>query len=140
MSSVLARPGTPTIRLLPPTNSVSSTWPTTSSWPMISFLSSVTICWRPLFIRSASATSSCCRSSTLVVSTESPPTSFEFRVSSFQLSQVPQPAITPLAEQQCEQQKQNDRHVPEIAFLDRRHAAAGVLHVVGQRGQRVRRV
>ena len=26
MSSVLARPGTPTMRLLPPTNSVSSTW------------------------------------------------------------------------------------------------------------------
>ena len=31
ISSVLARPGAPTIRLLPPTNSVISTWPITSS-------------------------------------------------------------------------------------------------------------
>ena len=58
ISSVLARPGTPTIRLLPPTNSVSSTWLMTSSWPTISFLSSVMILSRPTFIRSASATSS----------------------------------------------------------------------------------
>src|SRR5688572_75325 len=56
--SVLARPGTPTIRLLPPTNSVSSTWLMMSSWPTISFLSSVMIWSRPTFIRSASATSS----------------------------------------------------------------------------------
>ncbi len=43
ISSVLASPGTPTIRLLPPTNSDSSTCCTVSSWPMISFCSSVTI-------------------------------------------------------------------------------------------------
>ena len=35
MSSVLARPGTPTIRLLPPTNSVCSTSSMTSAWPMM---------------------------------------------------------------------------------------------------------
>ena len=58
MSSVLASPGTPTIRLLPPTNSVSSTWLMTSSWPTISFFSSVMIWSRPAFIRSASARSS----------------------------------------------------------------------------------
>ena len=58
MSSVFARPGTPTMRLLPPTNSVSSTWFTTSSCPMISFFSSPMIRSRPCFMRSASATSS----------------------------------------------------------------------------------
>src|SRR6185436_3356992 len=58
MSSVLARPGAPTIWLLPPTKSVISTWLMTSSWPMMSFLSSATICARPAFIRSASAMSS----------------------------------------------------------------------------------
>ena len=41
--SVLARPGTPMMRLLPPTNSVSSTWSSTSSWPTMSFRSSATI-------------------------------------------------------------------------------------------------
>ena len=58
MSSVLARPGAPTIRLLPPTNSVISTWSMTSSWPMMILCSSVRICWRPAFILSASAMSS----------------------------------------------------------------------------------
>ncbi|HXD72694.1 MAG TPA: hypothetical protein VN628_03115 [Vicinamibacterales bacterium] len=37
MSSVFARPGTPTIRLLPPTNRVSSTSSITSAWPTICF-------------------------------------------------------------------------------------------------------
>src|SRR3954464_682524 len=58
ISSVLASPGTPTMRLLPPTKSVSRTSLTTSSWPMMSFRSSVMIRSRPAFIRSASATSS----------------------------------------------------------------------------------
>ena len=44
MSSVLASPGAPTIRLLPPTNSVFSTCAITSSWPTMTFFSSVTIC------------------------------------------------------------------------------------------------
>src|SRR3954469_2572712 len=57
-SSVFASPGTPTIRLLPPTNSVSSTSETTSSWPTIALRSSPMIRSRPDFIRSASATSS----------------------------------------------------------------------------------
>ena len=44
MSSVFARPGAPTIRLLPPTNSVISTCAMTSSCPTMIFFSSVTIC------------------------------------------------------------------------------------------------
>src|SRR5690349_12922008 len=44
--------------LLPPTNSVSSTSDTTSSWPTIALRSSAMIWSRPAFIRSASATSS----------------------------------------------------------------------------------
>ena len=44
ISSVLARPGTPTIRLLPPTKSVCSTSSMTSSWPTIRFCSSAMIC------------------------------------------------------------------------------------------------
>ena len=40
MSSVFARPGTPTMRLLPPVNSDSSTSSITSSWPMMSLCSS----------------------------------------------------------------------------------------------------
>src|SRR5262249_10971631 len=58
MSSVLARPGTPTMRLLPPTNSVSSTCSMTSLWPMIRFCSSAMIALRPPFILSARAISS----------------------------------------------------------------------------------
>src|SRR5688500_7518904 len=58
MSSVLARPGAPTIRLLPPTKSVIRTWPITSSCPMITFFNSSTIACRPFFMRSASARSS----------------------------------------------------------------------------------
>src|SRR5438128_1633467 len=58
MSSVFARPGTPTIRLLPPTKSVSSTSSMTSLCPTIFFWSSAMICLRPSFILSASATSS----------------------------------------------------------------------------------
>src|SRR5688572_15820774 len=58
MSSVLARPGAPTIRLLPPTNSVMSTCEMTSSCPTMIFFSSVTISLRPAFMRSASAMSS----------------------------------------------------------------------------------
>src|SRR5688572_28203428 len=56
--SVLARPGTPTIRLLPPTKSDSRIRSTVASWPMISFLSSAMICPRAAFILSARAMSS----------------------------------------------------------------------------------
>ena len=41
ISSVLARPGTPTIRLLPPTNSDSSTWLMVSSCPTMILRSSL---------------------------------------------------------------------------------------------------
>src|SRR6185295_668333 len=58
MRSVFARPGTPTIRLLPPTKSDRSTWSTTASWPTICFLSSATMRFRPSRSRSARATSS----------------------------------------------------------------------------------
>src|SRR5688572_14207271 len=58
ISSVLARPGAPTMRLLPPTKSVISAWAITSSWPTMIFFSSVTISCRPAFMRSASAMSS----------------------------------------------------------------------------------
>src|SRR5579864_3386000 len=58
MSSVFARPGTPTIKLLPPTNSVCNTSSMTSDWPMIRLPSSVMIACRPTFILSASAMSS----------------------------------------------------------------------------------
>src|SRR5439155_13287535 len=47
------------------------------------------------------------------------------------LRQVSYPPVAPLAEQEGEQQKQNDRHVPQVALLDGRHAAARVFHVVG---------
>src|SRR6187399_965059 len=57
-SSVFASPGTPMMRLLPPVKSVSSTSLTTSSWPMIALRSSVRMRSRPVFIRSARATSS----------------------------------------------------------------------------------
>src|SRR5436190_3482924 len=57
-SSVFASPGTPTMRLLPPTKSVSSTSSMTSDWPMIRLPSSSMICCRPCFILSASAISS----------------------------------------------------------------------------------
>ena len=70
INSVFARPGTPMIRLLPPTNNVSSTWLTTSSCPTISFFNSRMICSRPSFMRSASAKSSGEFMST--VSTEAP--------------------------------------------------------------------
>ena len=56
------------------------------------------------------------------------------------LRQMSQAAITPFAEQQREQQKQNHRHVPQVAFFHRRDAAARVLHIVGQRRDRLRRV
>ena len=74
MSSVLASPGTPTIRLLPPTKSVSSTCCSTSSWPTMSFFSS----WRmrawPWFIRSASAMSSgALRSTCMLAASTNPP-------------------------------------------------------------------
>jgi hypothetical protein len=58
MSSVFARPGAPTIRLLPPTNSVCSTWDMTSACPTMILPSSEMICSRPTFILSASARSS----------------------------------------------------------------------------------
>ena len=58
MSSVLARPGTPTMRLLPPTSSVSSTCSMTADWPTMILPSSASIRSRLAFIRSASATSS----------------------------------------------------------------------------------
>src|SRR5580765_6189703 len=58
ISSVFARPGTPTIRLLPPTNSVANTSSMTSSCPTILFFSSLMTAFRPAFILSASATSS----------------------------------------------------------------------------------
>src|SRR5437899_1398543 len=64
-SSVFASPGTPTIRLLPPTKSVSRIWLITSSCPTISFFSSATMCCRPAFILSASATSSADERSTV---------------------------------------------------------------------------
>src|SRR2546422_3138782 len=69
MSSVFARPGTPTMRLLPPTNSVTSTSSTTSFCPTMRFSSSVMICLRPAFILSASATSSTESKSAVVSST-----------------------------------------------------------------------
>src|SRR5262245_5389595 len=59
MSSVLARPGTPTMRLLPPVNNESSTSSITSSWPMISLCSSLMIESCPALRRSARAMSSC---------------------------------------------------------------------------------
>src|SRR5262245_57755898 len=68
MISVFARPGTPTMRLLPPTKSVSRTSSMTSDWPMIRLPSSSMICWRPTFIFSASATSSGESKSTVSVS------------------------------------------------------------------------
>ena len=43
MSSVFASPGTPMIRLLPPTNSVCSTSSMTSRWPMMRLCSSARI-------------------------------------------------------------------------------------------------
>ena len=58
MSRVLARPGTPMMRLLPPTKSVSSVSSMTRCWPMIFLRISVRICSRPAFMRSASAMSS----------------------------------------------------------------------------------
>src|SRR6266850_175345 len=67
MSSVLARPGTPTMRLLPPTNSVINTSSTTSFCPTMRFSSSAMICLRPAFILSASATSSAESKSTVSV-------------------------------------------------------------------------
>src|SRR5262245_99639 len=58
ISSVFARPGTPMIRLLPPTKSVCSTSSMTSCWPMIRLWSSARIALRPAFMRSARAMSS----------------------------------------------------------------------------------
>src|SRR5215210_7647648 len=58
MSSVLARPGTPMISELPPTNNVCSTSSMTSCWPMMRLCSSARIALRPLFILSARAMSS----------------------------------------------------------------------------------
>src|SRR5438093_689899 len=58
ISNVLASPGTPTMRLLPPTKSVFSTSSMTSCWPMILLCSSARTALRPLFILSASAMSS----------------------------------------------------------------------------------
>ena len=40
--------------------------------------------------------------------------------------------ITPLRAQQADQQHEDDRQVPQVALLDRRHAAAGVAQVLGQ--------
>ena len=57
-SSVFARPGTPTMRLLPPANSVSITCSMTAACPMMTLPSSATIRSRLVFIRSARATSS----------------------------------------------------------------------------------
>src|SRR5262245_39758154 len=70
---VFARPGTPTMRLLPPVNSVSSTSLTTSSWPTIALRSSEMMRSRPVFIRSASATSSGDSRSTVLVATATCP-------------------------------------------------------------------
>src|SRR5207247_1421163 len=47
-------------------------WLMTSSWPTISFFSSVTMCCRPAFMRSASATSSADARSTVSVFTSPP--------------------------------------------------------------------
>ena len=49
-------------------------------------------------------------------------------------------AITPLREHDAQEQEQHDRHVPQVAFFDRRDAAAGVFHVIGKRRDRLRRV
>ena len=58
MISVLASPGTPMMRLLPPTNNVSRVSFMTCCWPMIFLRISVRICLRPAFMRSARAMSS----------------------------------------------------------------------------------
>src|SRR5687768_3772253 len=64
MSSVFARPGTPTIRQLPPAYSAVSACSITSSCPMMSFRSSLMIWSRPRRNLSASATSSGASSAT----------------------------------------------------------------------------
>src|SRR5215210_192602 len=77
INKVLARPGTPTIRLLPPTNNVSSACAITSSCPTMSFLSSETISRRPAFILSASAMSSAESRFTVLVTDDSTAVSFQ---------------------------------------------------------------
>src|SRR5262245_6419619 len=72
ISSVFASPGTPTIRLLPPTNNDMRISSMTSPCPMIRLPSSVMICCRPTFIRSASARSSGDSKSTVFSSTRLP--------------------------------------------------------------------
>src|SRR5262249_55926252 len=71
-SSVLARPGTPTMRLLPPTNSVVRISSMTSLCPMMRLPSSAMICCRPTFILSANAMSSGDSNSTVSSATTVP--------------------------------------------------------------------
>src|SRR4029450_10606152 len=42
-------------------------------------------------------------------------------------------AISPLAAHQQQDQPEHNRHVPEVPFLGRGHAASRVAHVLGQR-------
>src|SRR5262249_25328763 len=72
MSSVFARPGTPTMRSWRPTKSDSRISSMTSLCPMIRLPSSVMICCRPTFILSASARSSGDSKSTVLSSTRFP--------------------------------------------------------------------
>src|SRR5205085_2043289 len=61
MRSVFASPGTPTMRLLPPVNSESSTSSIASCWPTMSLRSSVMIASCSLLRRRARSRSSCLR-------------------------------------------------------------------------------
>src|SRR3954467_10160005 len=81
-SRVFARPGTPTIRLLPPTNSDSRIRSMTSDCPMMRLPSSAMICCRPTFILSASAMSSADSKSTVSMLTIGP---FSLRTGTFRL-------------------------------------------------------
>ena len=58
INNVFASPGTPRSRLLPPTKRERSICSMTSSCPIMSFRTSVMICSRPAFIRSAMSMSS----------------------------------------------------------------------------------
>src|SRR3954454_5932657 len=42
-------------------------------------------------------------------------------------------AIAPFGAQQSDEEHQHDRHVPQLALLDRRHSAACITQVVGHR-------
>src|ERR1041384_3590510 len=56
------------------------------------------------------------------------------------LRQPDETAIAPLDAHQREERDQDDGHVPQLAFLDGRHAAAATAQVFGQTRDRVRRV